>query len=77
MATLREPFNRIAAAAAPLLRCPAPAVVTATEELLSAAESVTDTVRLDEKLAAFDQAAMVATTPPPTRRERRRAARSG
>ncbi|MFH8379293.1 hypothetical protein ACH4A7_38040 [Streptomyces cyaneofuscatus] len=77
LTALREPFNRIAAAAAPLLRCSAPALVTATEELLSAAESVTDTVRLEEKLAAFGRASLEATTPPETRRERRRSRRSG
>ncbi|MFJ8848551.1 hypothetical protein ACIRFF_37335 [Streptomyces cyaneofuscatus] len=76
-AALREPFNRIAAAAAPLLRCPFPDLVTATEELLGAAGSVTDTVRLEEKLAVFGRAVLAATTPPPTWRERRRARRSG
>ncbi|MFD3883318.1 hypothetical protein [Streptomyces microflavus] len=77
LTALREPFTRIATAAAPLLRCPAPALVTATQELLSAAESVTDTVRLEEKLEAFGRASLETTTPPPTRRERRRARRSG
>lgn len=77
VAALREPFNRIAAAAAPLLRSPFPDLVTATEELLGAAGNVTDTVRLEEKLAVFGRAVLVATTPPPSRRERRRARRSG
>ncbi|MEU0659420.1 hypothetical protein [Streptomyces lavendulocolor] len=36
-AALREPFTRIAAAAAPLLRCLDPALVTAAEELMNAA----------------------------------------
>ncbi|MFC7924754.1 hypothetical protein [Streptomyces cinereoruber] len=76
-AALREPFTRIAAAAAPLLRCPDPALVTATEELMNAAGNLEDTARLEEKLAAFGRAARVATTPPPTRRERRRARRAG
>ncbi|MFC9176811.1 hypothetical protein [Streptomyces sp. NPDC057107] len=77
VAALREPFNRIAAAAAPLLRCPFPELVTATDELLGAAGSVTDTVRLEETLAAFNRAVLGATTSPPSRRQRRRARRSG
>lgn len=76
-AALREPFTRIAAAAAPLLRCPDPALVTATEELMNAAGNLEDTARLEEKLAAFGRAAQAATAPPPTRRERRRARRAG
>ncbi|MFC8493006.1 hypothetical protein ACFUJU_19835 [Streptomyces sp. NPDC057235] len=75
-AALREPFTRIAAAAAPLLCCPDPALVTATEELVNAAGNLKDTARLEEKLAAFGRAARVATTPPSTRRERHRARRA-
>ncbi|MFT9671490.1 hypothetical protein ACMZ5F_28780 [Streptomyces rhizosphaericola] len=60
-----------------MLRSPFPDLVTATEELLGAAGNVTDTVRLEEKLAVFGRAVLVATTPPPSWRERRRARRSG
>ncbi|MHC3391050.1 hypothetical protein ACLQ2E_16535 [Streptomyces lavendulocolor] len=73
-AALREPFTRIAAAAAPLLRCPDPALVTATEELMNAAGNIEDAARLAEKLAAFGR---TATAPPATWRERRRARRAG
>ncbi|MFK3734639.1 hypothetical protein ACI2LJ_30735 [Streptomyces sp. NPDC088090] len=65
-AALRKLFTRIAAAAAPLLRSPGPALVTATEELMAAA-------RLEEKLAAFARAERVAAA----RRDRRRARRAG
>ncbi|MGA5559510.1 hypothetical protein [Streptomyces lavendulocolor] len=75
-AALREPFTRIAAAAAPLLRCPAPALVTAIEELMTAAGNIEDAARLAEKLAAFGRAARAATAPPATWRERRRARRA-
>lgn len=74
---LREPFTRIATAATPLLDCPDPAVVTATEELLNATGNVADTARLEEKLVAFGRVTRAATTPPLTRRERRRVRRSG
>ncbi|MDV9187674.1 hypothetical protein R6L23_05485 [Streptomyces sp. SR27] len=76
-AALRKPFTRMAAASAPLLRCPDPAVVTATEELMSAAGNLEDTSLLEEKIAAFGRAVQAATAPPATWRERRRARRAG
>jgi hypothetical protein len=57
-----------------LPRCPDPALVTATEELMNAAGNIGDAARLEEKLAAFGRAA---TAPPATWRERRRARRAG
>ncbi|MEV7373002.1 hypothetical protein AB0O51_19285 [Streptomyces sp. NPDC090301] len=76
-AALREPFIRIATAAAPLLRCSDPAVITATEALVAATRTTEGRARLEEKLAAFGRAARAATTPPPTWQERRRARRAG
>jgi uncharacterized protein YjiS (DUF1127 family) len=58
-----------------LLRCPDPALVTATatEELMNAAGTIEDAARLAEKLAAFGRAA---TAPSANWRERRRARRA-
>lgn len=46
-AAVREPLTRVAAAAAPLMRCSASAVVTATEQLLQAAGDVENTALLE------------------------------
>ncbi|MFE0777107.1 hypothetical protein [Streptomyces sp. NPDC058861] len=76
-AALQAPMTRAAAAATPLLRCPDPAVVTATEELLNALQDVEDTVRLEEKLHAFGRAVNAATAPPLSWWRRLRARRTG
>ncbi|MFJ6691577.1 hypothetical protein [Streptomyces sp. NPDC091294] len=50
VAAVREPLTRAATAAAPLMRCSDPAVVTATEQLLNALSDVEDTARLEAAL---------------------------
>ncbi|MER5586551.1 hypothetical protein ABT090_33625 [Streptomyces asoensis] len=77
VATLREPLTRAATAAAPLMRCSDPAVVTATEQLLNALGDVEDSVRLEAALGAFGQTINAATAPRPSWWARRRAVRTG
>ncbi|MGW3269078.1 hypothetical protein [Streptomyces sp. NPDC001056] len=76
VASLREPLTRAATAAAPLMRCSDPAVVTATEQLLNALGNVEDSVRLEAALGAFGRAVNAATAPPLSWWARRRAART-
>jgi cysteine sulfinate desulfinase/cysteine desulfurase-like protein len=76
VAAVREPLARVAAAAAPLMRCPDPAAAAPTEQLLNAAGEVENTVRLEAALAAFGQAVREATAPRRSRWARRRAARA-
>ncbi|MFJ4519227.1 hypothetical protein [Streptomyces sp. NPDC088816] len=75
-AAVREPLTRAATAAAPLMRCSDPAVVTATEQLLNALPDVEDTARLEAALAAFGRAINAATAPRLSWWVRRRAART-
>ncbi|WP_143670589.1 hypothetical protein, partial [Streptomyces antimycoticus] len=79
VAAVREPLTRAATAAAtaaaPLMRCSDPAVVTATEQLLNALSDVEDTVRMEAALATFGRAVNAATAPPLSWWARRRAAR--
>ncbi|CAM5263531.1 hypothetical protein ADL28_15515 [Streptomyces violaceusniger] len=75
VAAVREPLTRAATAAAPLVRCSDPAVVTATEQLLNALSDVEDTVRMEAALATFGRAVNAATAPPLSWWARRRAAR--
>ncbi|MEV5658268.1 hypothetical protein [Streptomyces sp. NPDC052291] len=63
VAAVREPLTRAGTAAAPLMRCSDPAVVTATEQLLAALASVEDTARLEAALEAFGRAVNAATAP--------------
>jgi cysteine sulfinate desulfinase/cysteine desulfurase-like protein len=63
VAAVREPLTRAATAAAPLMRCSDPAVVTATEQLLNALSDVEDTARLEAALEAFGRAVTAATAP--------------
>ncbi|MFF9157468.1 hypothetical protein ACF1AB_35195 [Streptomyces sp. NPDC014846] len=51
-AAVREPLTRAATAAAPLMRCCDPDVVTTTEQLLNALSDVEDTARLEAALEA-------------------------
>lgn len=76
VAAVREPLTRAATAAAPLMRCSDPAVVTATEQLLNALSDVEDTARLEAALEAFGRAVNAATVPRPPWWARRRAART-
>ncbi|MEU6557317.1 hypothetical protein ABZ915_44935 [Streptomyces sp. NPDC046915] len=62
-AAVREPLTRVAAAAAPLMRSPAPAVASATEQLLNACGDVENTERLEAALEAFGRAVRAATAP--------------
>lgn len=75
VAAVREPLTRAATAAAPLVRCSDPAVVTATEQLLNALSDAEDTVRMEAALATFGRAVNAATAPPLSWWARRRAAR--
>ncbi|MEU4489990.1 hypothetical protein AB0H94_34800 [Streptomyces purpurascens] len=75
-ATVREPIARVAAAAAPLMRYPDPAVAATTEQLLTACGDVENTERLEAALEAFGQAVRAATAPRPSWWARRRAARA-
>jgi hypothetical protein len=63
VAAVREPLTRAATAAAPLMRCSDPAVVTATEQLLNALSDVEDTARLEAALETFGRAVNAATAP--------------
>ncbi|MEU2900755.1 hypothetical protein ACWC4E_32220 [Streptomyces sp. NPDC001273] len=76
-AAVREPLTRAATAAAPLMRCSDPAVVTATEQLLNALSDVEDTARLETALDAFGRAVNAATAPRLSWWARRRAVRAG
>jgi hypothetical protein len=76
-AAVREPLTRAATAAAPLMRCSDPAVVTATEHLLNALADVEDAARLEAALEAFGRAVNAATAPRLSWWARRRAARTG
>ncbi|WP_030423091.1 hypothetical protein [Streptomyces sp. NRRL F-5065] len=76
VAAVREPLTRAATAAAPLMRCSDPAVVTATEQLLNALSDMDDTARLEAALEAFGRAVNAATSPRLSRWARRRAART-
>ncbi|NEA46825.1 hypothetical protein [Streptomyces sp. SID10815] len=77
VAAVREPLTRAATAAAPLVRCSDPAVVTTTEQLLNAFSDVEDTVRLEAALEAFGRAVNTATAPRLSWRARRRTVSSG
>ncbi|MFF7845275.1 hypothetical protein ACFZC6_42030 [Streptomyces ossamyceticus] len=68
---------RAATAAAPLMRCSDPAVVTATEQLLNAMSDVENTARLEAALEAFGRAVNAATAPRLSWWARRRAVASG
>jgi hypothetical protein len=74
---VREPLTRAATAAAPLMRCSDPAVVTVTEQLLNALSNVEDTARLDSALEGFGRAVNAATAPRLSWWARRRAVRTG
>ncbi|MFD6326907.1 hypothetical protein ACFWOL_29585 [Streptomyces sp. NPDC058442] len=76
-AAVREPLTRAATAAAPLMRCSDPAVVTATEQLLNALTDVENTARLQAALEAFGRAVNAATAPRLSWWARRRAVRAG
>ncbi|MFD5399307.1 hypothetical protein ACFWJW_34515 [Streptomyces sp. NPDC127097] len=76
-AAVREPLTRAATAAAPLMRCSDPAVVTATEQLLNALTDVANTARLEVALEAFGRAVNAATAPQLSWWARRRAVRAG
>lgn len=73
---VREPLTRAATAAAPLMGCSDPAVVTTTEQLLNALWDVEDTARLEAALATFGRAVNAATAPRLSWWARRRAART-
>ncbi|MDN3249742.1 hypothetical protein [Streptomyces sp. ZSW22] len=77
VAAVREPLTRAATAAAPLMRCSDPAVVTATEQLLNALSDVEDIARLESALGTFGRAVNAATAPPQSWWVRRRGARAG
>ncbi|MFD3503897.1 hypothetical protein ACFWWC_26180 [Streptomyces sp. NPDC058642] len=77
VAAVREPLARAATAAAPLMRCSDPAIVTATEQLLNALADVENTVRLEAALEAFGQAVRAATAPRPSWWARRRGVPAG
>jgi hypothetical protein len=77
VAAVREPLTRVAAAAAPLMRHPDPAVAAATEQLLNACGDMENTARLETALEAFGQAVRTATAPRPSWCARRRAVRAG
>lgn len=77
VAAVREPLTRAATAAAPLMRCSDPAVVTATEQLLNALSDVEDTARLEAALEAFGRAVSAATAPRLSWWTRRRGGRAG
>jgi hypothetical protein len=72
----RDPLTRAVTAAAPLMRCSDPAVVTATEQLLSALSHVDDAARLEAALGALGRAVNAATAPRLSWGIRRRAART-
>jgi len=76
VAAVREPLTRAATAAAPLMRCSDPTVVTTTEQLLNALSNVEDTARLEAALEAFGRAVNAATAPQLSWWARRRAART-
>ncbi|MEU3830549.1 hypothetical protein AB0F36_35425 [Streptomyces sp. NPDC029080] len=61
---MRDPLTRGATAAAPLMRCSDPAVVTATEQQLNALSDGEGTARLEAALEAFGRAVSAATAPP-------------
>ncbi|MFD5063528.1 hypothetical protein [Streptomyces sp. NPDC058394] len=63
LAGLREPLTRAATAAAPLVRCSHPTVVTATEHLLNAFADMENTTRLEVALEGFGAAVNAATAP--------------
>ncbi|NED02374.1 hypothetical protein G3I55_11995 [Streptomyces sp. SID6648] len=77
VAAVREPLTRAGTAAAPLIRCSDPAVVTATEQLLTALAAVEDTARLGTALEAFGRAINAATAPQQSWWTRRRGSRPG
>ncbi|WP_393053002.1 hypothetical protein [Streptomyces sp. LN549] len=77
VAAVREPLTRAGTAAAPLMRCSDPAVVTATEQLLAALVAVEDTARLEAALEAFGRAVNAATAPQQSWWTRRRGSRTG
>ncbi|NEC33834.1 hypothetical protein [Streptomyces rubrogriseus] len=77
VAVVREPLTRAATAAAPLMRCSDPAVVTATEQLLNVLSDVEDTARLEAALEAFGRAVNAATAPRLSWWTRRRGGRAG
>jgi hypothetical protein len=77
VAAVREPLTRAATAAAPLMRCSDPAVVTATEQLLNALSDMEDTARLEAALEAFGRAVNAATAPRLPWWTRRRGGRAG
>jgi hypothetical protein len=62
-AAMREPLTRTATAAAPLMRCSDPAVVTATKQLLNALSEVENTARLVASPEAFGRPGNAATAP--------------
>ncbi|MGY0071771.1 hypothetical protein ACWZEH_34500 (plasmid) [Streptomyces sp. QTS137] len=72
VAAVREPLARAAAAAAPLMRYPDPAVAATTEQLLGACGDVENTAQLEAALEAFGQAVRAATAPRPSWWARRR-----
>ncbi|WP_410540593.1 hypothetical protein [Streptomyces sp. KL2] len=76
-AAVREPLTRAATAAAPLMRCSNPAVVTATEQLMRALANVEDTARLEAALESFGRAVNAAIAPRLSWWARRRAGRAG
>lgn len=76
-AAVREPLTRALTAAAPLMRCSGPAVVTATEQLLNALSDVENTARLEAALKTFGQAVNAATAPQQPWWARRRGGRAG
>ncbi|WP_055607284.1 hypothetical protein [Streptomyces prasinus] len=75
-AAVREPLTRAATAAAPLMRCSDPAVVTATEQLLNALTDVENTACLESAMETFGRAVNAATAPRQSWWARRRAART-
>ncbi|MFD5341548.1 hypothetical protein [Streptomyces hawaiiensis] len=77
VAAVREPLARAAAAAAPLMRHPDPAVAAATEQLLTACGDVENTARLETAMEAFGQAVRTATAPRLSWWARRRAVQTG
>jgi hypothetical protein len=76
-AAVREPLIRAATAAAPLMRCSYPAVVTATEQLLNALSDVEDTARLETALETFGRPVNAATAPQQSWWTRRRGGQVG
>ncbi|MFF8902033.1 hypothetical protein ACF082_31655 [Streptomyces lydicus] len=77
VAAVREPLARAAAAAAPLMRYPDPAVAAATEQMLNACGNVENAASLEAALEAFGQAVRAATTPRLSWWARRRAVQAG